>query len=104
MIFTLLADPALLLTHSSFEGWPIIDSLYFAVVTFTTIGYGDIAPQTLAGKLFTTVFAVLGFCILGIALGVVGSKMVEAELNAVGNAQHGVATKESFFGHFFSPT
>jgi hypothetical protein len=80
-----------------FEGWPVIDSLYFAVVTFTTIGYGDIAPQTVAGKLFTTVFAMLGVCILGIALGVVGSKMVEAEVNAVGNAQEGFA-KEILHG------
>ena len=42
------------------EGWSYIDSLYFSVVTLTTIGYGDFAPQTDAGKLFTVLYIVTG--------------------------------------------
>ena len=42
------------------EGWPIIDALYFTVITLTTIGYGDLHPTTDISKIFTIVFVVAG--------------------------------------------
>jgi voltage-gated potassium channel len=42
------------------EGWSYIDSLYFSVVTLTTIGYGDFSPQTDAGKIFTIIYIITG--------------------------------------------
>lgn len=42
------------------EGWTWVDSIYFSVVTLTTIGYGDFAPKTDAGKIFTIVYILLG--------------------------------------------
>ncbi|MBZ0301990.1 MAG: potassium channel family protein [Anaerolineae bacterium] len=47
------------------EGWTWVDSLYFAVVTLTTVGYGDLTPQTDAGKLFTIFYILVGLGILG---------------------------------------
>lgn len=41
-----------------------LDSLYFCVVTLTTIGYGDIVPKTDAGKLFTVFYVLIGIGIL----------------------------------------
>jgi hypothetical protein len=41
-----------------------VDALYFSVVTLTTVGYGDFAPQTDLGKLFTAVYVRLGIGIL----------------------------------------
>ena len=35
------------------EGFSWIDAYYFSVVTLATVGYGDLAPRTTAGKLFT---------------------------------------------------
>lgn len=66
-----------------FEQWPIIDSLYFAVCTFTTIGYGDVFPTTDAGRLFTAFFAVYGIVILGFFVGLVGEKVVEMHHQAL---------------------
>ncbi len=43
-----------------------IDALYFSVITLTTVGYGDISPQTNIGKLFTIVYILVG---LGIIFG-----------------------------------
>lgn len=42
------------------EGWSWIDSLYFSVVTQATVGFGDLAPQTDAGKLFTIAYIFAG--------------------------------------------
>lgn len=48
------------LTYHYLEGWSIIDSLYFSIVTLTTIGYGDFTPQTDEGKLFTIIYIIIG--------------------------------------------
>lgn len=45
------------------EGWTFVDAAYFATVTIATVGYGDFAPQTVAGKLFT-----IGYVLVGIGL------------------------------------
>lgn len=60
-----------------FEQWSVIDSLYFAVSTFTTVGYGDLEPQSQSSQLFTIFFAVYGVIILGIFIGVVGHSISE---------------------------
>ena len=46
--------------YFSIEGWAYLDALYFTVVTVTTIGYGDLVPQTEIGKIFTIFFSFLG--------------------------------------------
>jgi hypothetical protein len=46
------------------EGWGYLDSLYFCVVTLGTVGFGDFAPHTDAGKIFTVVYMFVGIGIL----------------------------------------
>jgi len=52
------------------EGWNLLDSLYFSVVTLTTIGYGDLSPSTAASKIFTIFYIFVG---LGIILAFVNT-------------------------------
>jgi voltage-gated potassium channel Kch len=52
------------LSYSYLEGWSFIDSLYFSVITLTTIGYGDLSPQTVEGKLFTIFYIFIGIGII----------------------------------------
>ena len=42
------------------EGWSVLDALYFCVVTLATVGYGDFAPRTSIGKVFTIVYILIG--------------------------------------------
>ncbi len=46
------------------EGWSWVDSFYFSVITLTTIGYGDLAPKTDAGKIFTMLYILVGLGII----------------------------------------
>jgi uncharacterized membrane protein len=46
------------------EGWGYLDSLYFSVVTLTTIGYGDLAPKTDMGKIFTIFYIIIGLAMI----------------------------------------
>eukprot|EP00977_Amphora_coffeiformis_P026663 scaffold28921_cov191-Amphora_coffeaeformis.AAC.4 len=70
-----------------FEQWTIVDSLYFAVSTFTTCGYGDLEPTTTAGQVFTIFFAIYGVIILGVFIGIVGSFISEHQFNVTLNNQ-----------------
>ena len=45
------------------EGWSWFDSLYFSVITLSTVGYGDFSPTTTASKLFTVIYIFLGISI-----------------------------------------
>jgi len=42
------------------EGWNWVDSFYFSIITLTTIGFGDFAPQTTGGKIFTMFYVLIG--------------------------------------------
>ncbi|GMH75128.1 hypothetical protein TL16_g06660 [Triparma laevis f. inornata] len=77
-----------------FEKWTIIDSLYFSVVTFTTVGYGDLYPGCAYGdepdyvdkpgsKMFACIFSLLGIAIIGYALQILGQQMVQAQVKAL---------------------
>ena len=72
-----------------FEKWTIIDSIYFAVSTFTTCGYGDLQPTTEVGQIFTIFFAIYGVLILGIFIGIVGHSISEAQANAIRHLKKG---------------
>jgi len=46
------------------EGWRPLDALYFTIITLTTVGYGDITPQTDPGKIFTMVYIFVGISLI----------------------------------------
>src|ERR687898_336831 len=66
--------------YSLVEGLRFVDALYFSVVTLTTVGYGDFAPQTDAGKLFTAVYVLVGVGILLAFVTTVAAKVSQTPL------------------------
>ena len=63
-----------------FEDWDVVDALYFSMVTFTTVGYGDISPGSQMGRLFTCVYAVAGIVIIGAIIGKIGEHVAENQI------------------------
>jgi len=61
-------------TYRILEDWSWVDSLYFSVITLTTVGYGDFAPTTDAAKLFTVLYLVVGISLLGASLNEIGKR------------------------------
>jgi voltage-gated potassium channel Kch len=59
------------------EEWGAIKACYFAVVTLTTIGFGDLVPSTEAGKGFTIVFALLGVSLVALSVGEISAYLIE---------------------------
>ncbi len=59
------------------EGMGWIDALYFCVITLTTVGYGDLSPQTPIGKLFTVVYIFVGLGLLAAFIGYVAQNARE---------------------------
>ena len=64
------------------EGWSFIDSIYYCVVTTTTIGYGDRVPQHEAMKLFAVLFIPLSVGAMGHFLGTVANFIIEQRRKA----------------------
>lgn len=51
-------------------------SIYWAIVTMTTVGYGDIAPATLLGRCLSAVIMLLGYTIMAVPTGIVSAQFI----------------------------
>jgi len=67
-------------SYQSVEGWRTLDSLYFTVITITTIGYGDFAPVTDTGKIITIIFPFLGIGIAFYLFSLLGRYMFSRQM------------------------
>ncbi len=63
--------------------------IYWAIVTLTTVGYGDLSPQTSLGKIFASVVMILGYGIIAVPTGI-----VTAELTRAGKPESGQVCPE----------
>ena len=53
-------------------------SVYWAIVTLTTVGYGDIAPQTVIGQTIASIIMILGYGIIAVPTGLVTAELVKS--------------------------
>lgn len=60
-----------------------LDSIYFTVITLTTVGYGDISPETTTGKLSAVVTIIVGVGLFGLLLGSITEMLVEGQLRRI---------------------
>jgi len=67
--------------ENGFTSVPV--AMYWAVVTMTTVGYGDVVPQTVAGKLLSSLVMIIGYSIIAIPTGIMTAEIVRAQQPAV---------------------
>lgn len=60
-------------------------SIYWAIVTMTTVGYGDISPGTPLGQFLASVIMILGYGIIAVPTGIVTAQMIQKSVP--GNTQ-----------------
>ncbi len=52
--------------------------MYWAIVTMTTVGYGDVSPQTALGKALAACMMILGYCMIIVPTGIVSAELAQA--------------------------
>jgi voltage-gated potassium channel len=62
------------------EGWSIADSFYVTAQTVTTVGFGDLSPSTLYGRIFASIFMLLGVGVVLYALTSTVQSIVQSEM------------------------
>lgn len=73
-------------------------SIYWAIVTVTTVGYGDISPVTVVGQTLASVLMILGYAIIAVPTGIVSAQMA-MPANAPANAPAIPAAAASIICH-----
>ncbi len=83
LLFAILAGTLMYLVESgepntSFTSIPM--SIYYAIISITTVGYGDMVPATVIGKFLTSFFALTGYAIIAVPTGIVTSELLKSHL------------------------
>ena len=65
--------------EAGFKNIPV--SMYWAIVTLTTVGFGDITPQSSIGQCFSALLMVLGYGIIAVPTGIVTAEMAKTNRN-----------------------
>jgi voltage-gated potassium channel len=69
--------------YSTIENLPLVKALYFAVITISTVGYGEPHPLSSAGELFTIFLIISGIVVASYTIGSLTSFVVEGHLHQI---------------------
>ncbi|WP_462318829.1 ion transporter [Marinilabilia sp.] len=76
LILVLLLGTLMYVVEGKGEGFDSIpESIYWAIITITTVGYGDLVPQTSLGKFISSFVMIIGYAIIAVPTGIVTSEM-----------------------------
>lgn len=76
VIFSVIVGSLMFMVEGGRPGFETIpQSIYWAVVTVTTVGYGDVSPITPLGKFFAVILMLAGYSIIAVPTGIVTAEM-----------------------------
>lgn len=80
LVLTIILGTVMYIIEGSENGFTSIPySMYWAIVTLTTVGYGDISPHTPIGQLIASMVMILGYGIIAVPTGIVTSEMTKQD-------------------------
>lgn len=80
LLLTIILGTIMYLIEGPKNGFTSIPySMYWAIVTLTTVGYGDISPHTPFGQFIASIVMILGYGIIAVPTGIVTSEMSKAD-------------------------
>lgn len=82
---------------TAFTSIPI--SIYWAIVTLTTVGFGDIVPKTELGQFLSAVLMILGYAIIAVPTGIVSTEIARADTGESSEANTTSCPNCSRYGH-----
>jgi voltage-gated potassium channel len=86
LILVLIIGTAMYLIEGGRNGFNSIpESIYWAVVTLTTVGYGDITPVTIAGRFLASIVMILGYSIIAVPTGIVTAEFTKRRNKLISN-------------------
>ncbi|MGQ9918706.1 MAG: potassium channel family protein [Bryobacteraceae bacterium] len=80
--------------------FPLIDAVYMAIMTMTTVGYGEIHPLGRAGRIFNSVYMAGSVSVMLMVIGVMTQAIIEAQFQNVLGRRRARKMIESLRGHF----
>lgn len=90
LIVVTIIGAIMYLVEGSYEGskfTSIPTSVYWAIVTLTTVGYGDISPTTPLGQFLSAVVMILGYAVIAVPTGIVSSELIQQTKKQPKNTQ-----------------
>ena len=89
VVLTIILGTIMYLVEGPENGFTSIPhSMYWAIVTLTTVGYGDLAPHTPIGQFIASIVMILGYGIIAVPTGIVTSEITRTENIPSTNTQH----------------
>ena len=89
LVITIILGTVMYLIEGPENGFTSIPhSMYWAIVTLTTVGYGDLAPHTPFGQFIASIVMILGYGIIAVPTGIVTSEMTKQDVKISTNTQH----------------
>lgn len=83
-VLAIILGSAMYVAEGQTNGFTSIpQSIYWAIVTITTVGYGDVVPLTIAGKIIASVIMLMGYSIIAVPTGVVTVEYSRALSNGI---------------------
>jgi voltage-gated potassium channel len=97
-IVVVIMGTVMYLVEGSENGFTSIPkSIYWAIVTLTTVGYGDVAPSTVLGQTLASIIMIMGYGIIAVPTGIVTAEMARANRGSADKSRICPSCKSTIF-------
>ena len=82
------------------ESWPLFDAFYMALMTLTTVGYGEVHPLSLHGRMFASFLMLVGVASVFVSFAILGDTLLRLELADYFGRRRRTRMLEHIAGHY----